>query len=100
MLFTGVQSIKVRRFCAVHILTNHFRHTEYKKLAYTLFKDPYTHTHYCARLYAIKLCHSDSKVGQGRARLESIKKWAFWCSVHGMTLKKNGKLYRKSKEAK
>lgn len=88
---TGVQSIMVRGFWVVHTLTSHFRHIEYKKLAYTRFIDPHT-------VCAIKLCHSSSKVGQGNERLESIKKWAFWCSVHGMTLKQNGKLYRKSKE--
>lgn len=40
--FTGVQSIIVRGFCVVHTLTSHFRYIEYKKLAYTRFKDPHT----------------------------------------------------------
>lgn len=64
--FTGVQSIKVRGFGVVHTLTNHFRQIEYTP-------PPHTHVHYCMRLCAIKICHSGSKVGQGRKRLESKK---------------------------
>lgn len=37
--FTGVQSIMVRGIGFVHTLASHFRHMEYKKLAYTHFKD-------------------------------------------------------------